>query len=225
MPTDFRYDSTYLSLGASGALDERWVWSVEGVYEWGRSRSNPFDYATGAIEPQTTDDIRAWAAIASVNYLFNDERSSKVHLWLMAGSGDEDRRSGNQTLGGNALDTTDRAFNAFGYLPTGYVLAPDLANLFVARLGASTRLGDDNAWRVGTDAYLYTKLDEEGGATVETLRGERFVGGAIDVFATWRFAPRATLDVRYGLFVPGEAIPDEHDDLHHLIYVGVGYAF
>lgn len=227
VPTRFGYDSNYFGIGATGSIEESWVWALEGVYEWGTSTSNPFDYGTGALETPTRDDISAWAGVGSLTYLFNDERDSKLHAWIMAGSGDADRRSGNQTLGGNARNTTDEAFNAFGYVSTGFALAPDLANLFVLRVGGSTRLGDATVrpLRLGVDGYLYVKIDDEAGATVDTVRGEGFVGGAVDVFARWRLGPAIDLDVRYGVFVPGDAIPDEHDDLHHLIYVGVSYAF
>ncbi len=227
VPTRFRYDSNYFGAGASGAIDESWVWSIEGMYEWGRSASNPFDFGTGALARQTINDISAWAGAASLTYLFNDVHNSKAHLWVMAGSGDADRRSGNQTLGGNARNTKDSAFNAFGYVPTGYVLAPDLANLLVVRAGGSTHIGStlESRLRVGVDGYLYTKINARGGATIETERGERFVGGAVDLFARWQFAPDLSLDVRYGVFLAGDAIPKEHNDIHHLIYVGVTYAF
>ncbi|MCA9293096.1 MAG: alginate export family protein [Phycisphaerales bacterium] len=227
VPTEFGYDSNYLGLGATGSFDESWVWALEGVYEWGTSTSNPFDYTTGDLMPPTRDHINAWAGVGSLTYLFNDEHDSKLHAWVMAGSGDTDRRSGNQTLGGNARNTTDQAFNAFGYVPTGYALAPGLANLLITRIGGSTRLGEaiGPSLRVGADAFLYAKLDADAGATIDTVRGQSFVGGAMDIFAKWHIAPDIELDLRYGMFVPGDAIPDQNDDVHHLVYLGVSYAF
>lgn len=225
--TEFGYDSRYVGGGFEATVGERWVVSAEGVYEFGESVSNPFDYGTGlAIDP-TRDEISAWAGTATVTRLFRDAGRSSVVAQVVVGSGDEDRISSNQTVGGNASGTTDRAFNGFGVVPLGFVLAPEPSNLVVGRVAGRTGVdvGLSRMVEIGVDGYVYGKLNSEAGTSFATVEGERFVGVGFDAFVSWPLRHDVRVDVQYGVFVPGEAIPEGDDGLRDLVYVGVTYVF
>jgi hypothetical protein len=227
---EFGYDSAYVGVGFEASAGEHWVYGGEAVYQWGESTSNPFDYSTGLALDPTRDRISAWAATAGVSYLVHDARRSRITAQLIVGSGDRDRVSSSQTIGGNASGTTDRAFNAFGSMATGYVLAPDPGNMIIGRVGASSGYGrrrgaGDPILRAGVDGFVYFKLLEDGGASFDSRDGERFVGLGADVYAAWAVSSDTTIDLRYGVFLPGEAIPNDTDTVRHLVYVGVTYAF
>lgn len=230
VPTRFGYDSTYLGLGVRGRTGESWSWFAEGVYEWGRSVSSPVNLETGDIVEPTTEDIRAWALSAGATRLLLDDRDTRLEFGVIAASGDDDRLSSDQTLGGNARGTEDRAFNAFGLVDTGLALAPEPANLLIVKAGASSRLagragGEGRGLRGSVTGFLYHKLDPDAGVSVRTDRGDGFVGLGLDLGARWDVASDVAVEARYGVFLPGGAIPDDNDNLRHLFYISVSYAF
>lgn len=228
-PTEFDYNSRYLGIGSTGHFGARWHYSVEAVYEFGDTLSSPIDPFGGTV-PQTRDDISALAGIASLTYLFLDERDSRLDFDLIAGSGDDDRLDSSSTFGGNAPGTKDNAFNSLGFVNTGLALVPNVTNLVVLRAGASTSLlmnattrqGD---LRIGVDGFLFHKIDEDAPVSVPTVAGEGFVGLEVDFFIDWRIYSDLFATVRYGAFFPGDAIPNDQDDRRDFLYVGVTYAF
>lgn len=227
LPTEFEYDAVYGTLGVRGRIGERWQWNAEGIYQWGRSTSNPFDYDTGSVIEPTRERISAWAMLGDVRYAMQDDAGSELHARIIAGSGDRDRVASNQTLGGNASGTTDRAFNALGFVETGLALSPDVSNMLIVSAGGSTGsavvLGRQR-WRVSADAFLYNKIESSAGVSFPTEEGSRFVGAGLDLGVRYDILSDVRLDVRYGLFLPGEAMPSDAD-VRHLIYVGLSYAF
>ncbi len=60
---------------------------------------------------------------------------------------------------------------------------------------------------------------------MNTLPGEQFVGGEIDFLIDWRITSDLNVDFRYGIFIPGEAMPDGEDDPRHFFYIGMTYGF
>ena len=125
--------------------------------------------------------------------------------------------------------TTDRAFNSLGYANTGLALGPELSNLLSFRLGASTSprifgIRDDSL-RVGVNGFLFTKVDEIAPLNFRTHTDESFVGGEIDFAVDWRITSDIGVLVRYGVFLPGDAMLPGRDDPRHFFYAGVTYAF
>jgi hypothetical protein len=227
-PTSFSYDSEYLSFGAHGSLGAQWAYRVEAVHETGRSRSSPIDPATAMQVAQTDDRIEAWAGLATLSYLFRDEHDSRLSFEVMAGTGDDDRLEANDTFLGNAPGTRDNAFNGLGYVNTGLALAPEITNLLAFRVGASTSprpRGQQYDWlRVGVDGFVFTKIDQGAPLSVAT-QAESFVGSEVDLYADWQIFSDVVASVRYGVFFPGEAMPDGQDDPRHFLYTGVTIDF
>lgn len=222
----FGYDSTYLAVGSTGQIvTGRWLYRAEFIWEFGDSVSD----LLGTF-PQTVDDIQAWAARFLVAFLPPDlrHRGVRFELEVLVGSGDSDRSRSAQTAGGNLSGTKDESFNAFGYANTGLALAPELANLVSLRLGASAlpwkgRTGALGGLRFGVDTFLYAKTDDNAPLSVTTKAGEGFVGVGVDLVVNWIVASDVAVDLRYGIFVPGSAVPDK--DPLHFAYLGVSYGF
>jgi hypothetical protein len=201
---------------------------VEIVHEFGEGLSNSFDTATGLAVSQTTEDIDAWAGLLGVSYLLRDEADSRIDLEVIGGSGDKDRFDSADTFGGNRSRTDDHAFNSLGYVNTGLALAPEPSNLLALRLGFSTSplkgvKGFDKV-RVGVSGFLFAKIDEDAPLNINTT-ASTFLGGEIDLFLDWRITSDLNAHVRYGVFLPGDAIPSGEDDPRHFLYAGLGYAF
>ncbi|MHC4787171.1 MAG: hypothetical protein ACYTE6_14545, partial [Planctomycetota bacterium] len=113
------------------------------------------------------------------------------------------------------------------YIDTGLALAPNLSNLFIARLGGSTypfrATSSLGRLRMGAAGLLFFKIDSEASLNIPSRDGT-FLGGEIDVFADWRIASDVSMNVRYGVFFPGDAACCP-DDPRHFFYVGFNYAF
>jgi len=58
---------------------------------------------------------------------------------------------------------------------------------------------------------------------VLTVTGESYVGAEADFILEWILTSDTALNIQYGLFIPGNAIPD--NDLRQYLYVGFSYGF
>lgn len=227
-PTRFDYDSEYIAVGTTGAFGDRVLYRAEVVHERGRGLSRPFAGAPAVPIPQTREDIRAWAGIVTVGYMPGDERRSRVELEVIAGTGDKDRLDSSDTFGGNAPGTDDRAFNSLGYANTGLVLAPDVSNLLTTQLSYSTSVaasgGRADALRLRLAGFAFTKIKENSPINIPTTR-HHFVGAEVDATADWRILSDLSVQLSYGIFFAGNAMPSNQDDPRHFGFVGVSYVF
>jgi hypothetical protein len=230
--TDFDYNSWYLAIGSTGAMGDRILYGVEAVYEGGTNLSNSFTSGGGPFItpiPQTEDDIRAWALDARLDYLTADERHrTRFSGEAILASGDDDRGNTSNTFGGNAPNTADRAFNAFGLLNTGLAFAPQVSNMLAFRVGASTfplpDMGPLRRLQIGTDIFIYNKLDTDAPID-EPSADERYLGWEPDFYLNWQATSDVTFVLRYGVFFPNPDAFAGDDTARQYIYAGVTYAF
>ncbi|HYE19620.1 MAG TPA: alginate export family protein [Tepidisphaeraceae bacterium] len=213
--TEYQYDSWYVGFGSTGSFTDRLTYGAEVVYEGGRGKSNSFELTPPFLTPvdPTRDPIGAWAADVRLDYLFTDARRSRVGVEFLIASGDSDRFHTSNTFGGNRTGTTDRSFNGFGLVNTGLAFAPDVSNVMMFRVGASTfPLPDQRATRllqVGADLFVYGKTDRDG-AFSETTGDSRYLGWEPDVYMNWQVTSDVSLALRYGVFFPSaDAFPDD----------------
>ena len=227
-PTQFNYDSEYLAFGARGTLGPQITYRFELVHETGEGMSNSFDPSTGLAVAQTREDIDAWAGQFTLTWLKRDEADTRVEFEILAGSGDDDRVDSSDTFGGNMPGTDDNAFNSLGYANTGLALAPEVSNLLMFRLGASWsppgHMLESDSLRLGVQGFIFSKLDEDAPINVHTDNNS-FIGGEIDFVVDWQVTSDINASLRYGLFLPGDAMSDGEDDPRHFFYMGVSYAF
>jgi hypothetical protein len=219
----FQYDSSYAVLGATGQLTGQLLYRTELVKEFGDSISN----ATGI---QTIEDIDAWAARFELVYSLHRYRATsriRFEFEALLASGDDDRGHSAATVFGNQSGTDDRSFNAFGDVYTGLALAPDLSNLLSLRFTVSAfpfhRKSALGKFRTAMDVFLLGKLDEDAPMSVSTLPGERYLGIELDFLIEWQLFHDLAFDLRYGIFVPGEAYFTS--DPRHFLYAAFSYAF
>ncbi|MEA2708697.1 MAG: hypothetical protein QOF78_1298 [Phycisphaerales bacterium] len=231
--TEFDYNSYYLGVGSAGPIGDRILYGVEAVYEGGTNLSNSFVSGGGPFItpiPQTKDDIRAWALDARIDYLFPDERHRpRISGEVILASGDDDRGNTSNTFSGNAPNTSDRAFNAFGLLNTGLAFAPQVSNILALRVGGSAfplpDMGPLRRMQVGADLFLYGKLDKSAPIDEPTSGSEKFIGWEPDFFLNWQATSDVTVVLRYGIFFPNEDAFAGDDTARQYIYAGLTYAF
>lgn len=225
--TEFEYNSYYLGVGANGAIGDRLVYAAELVYEGGRGLSNSFNPGSGQPVEQEEEEISAGALELRLDYLLADANRTRLSIESILATGDDDRLSTSDTLGGNEPGTKDHAFNAWGVLNTGLAFAAPVSNVVVVRGGASTfpfSTGSLRRLQVGTDLFLYGKFDKEAPIDEPTTVGDRFLGFEPDVYVNWQITSDVVFALRYGVFFPGSAIiNDEHP--RNFFFASVTFAF
>ena len=224
--TEFAYDSFYVGVDSSGALSDRFLYGFELVYEGGEGLSNSFEFPFAQVD-QTEEQIHAFAADVRLDYLLSDRNQTRIGAELIFATGDSDRQNTSTTFGGNESGTDDTAFNSFGLINTGLAFAPDVSNVLIGRVGASTfPLIDSkvfNRLQVGVDAFVFTKANPD--APIDEFTGDsRYLGAEADLFVNWQISSDVALTLRYGCFFPGEAIETDHDE-RHFFFTGLTYAF
>jgi len=235
--TRFGYDSHYIGVGARGNLTDRLLYSVEAVYEGGKTYSsgflgNPNDGPITAVL-SSRDDIHAWAADVRLDYLFTDPNQTRLSGEVVLASGDGDRSyHGTSSYGGNKPGTSDRGFNGFGLTNTGLAFAPTVSNLVLVRAGISTtpfpNVGFVRNLQVGTDVLVFNKLVSSAPIN-ENTSDTLYLGTEADFYANWRITSDLALSMRYGVFFPGKALahaPNGYgSDPRHFFYSGVTLSF
>jgi hypothetical protein len=229
IPTRYDYDSFYAGFGSGGALTDHLAYRTEFCFEGGHTLSNSFDPATERPLAQQTDRIEAYAANFRLDYLPNDFHRSRLSAEVLIASGDPDRVNTSGTFGGNRPGTADHAFNALGVLDTGLAFTPQVSNLMMLRVGASTyplpQQGMFERLQTGVDLFVFGKTRRD--APIDEPTGDgHYLGFEPDVFVNWQLADDVILAVRYGIFFPGDAIPSgQSKHLRQFVYAGITYAF
>ncbi len=227
-PTRYRYNSYYAGAGLAGPVGDRFTVAAEGCFEGGRGLSNSYDPATSGPVSQTADPVQAYAAKAHVDYLPGDGHRSRLSVEGVVASGDRDRLNTAATFGGNRPNTGDHAFNALGDTSTGLAFGGSLSNLLVFHAGGATypfHAGGPLAeLQTGVDVYVFGKTLVHAPVDEPTL-DKGYLGVEPDLFLNWRPVDDVTVLVRYGLFVPGSAIPaGQPRFVRQFLFAGVTYA-
>lgn len=201
---DFEYHSVYLAFGIRGELAKSLGYSAELDFETGTS------VATGTTD---TEKISATAFQLNLDHYVPGPMSPVIYFSYLFGSGDPDRLSPTDTIGGNAAGSTDKGFHAFGFLLTGFSLAPRLSNLHVVRAGALIKPAEGTTWgdhlETGLTFYLFRKAKASGGISdSRAFLDDADVGQEADLFVRWRMYSDLQLALNYGVFLPGDAYDD-----------------
>src|SRR5581483_6533696 len=177
---------------------------------------------------QTRDHIEAWAVDGRLDYVLPDTHSTRLSAEVLYASGDSDRVSSTTaTYGGNTPNTKDRAFNAFGLPDIGTAFSPSVSNLLMFRVGATSfPLSDIKPFRkmqLGTDLYFFAKANTDAPID-EATTNSRWLGVEPDIYMNWQISSDVALSVRYGLFIPGDAITDDVK-MRQFLFAGVTVSF
>jgi hypothetical protein len=228
--TKYDYDSYYLGAGSTGQITDKLRYGIEAAYEFGHTLSNSFQLTGFSLEQveQTRDPIISGAIDARLDYFVSDPGDTRFSIEGVVASGDVDRDHTSNTFGGNTPHTEDNSFNSFGLINTGLAFAPDVSNIAVLRLGASTfpfhGTGALKRLQVGTDFFAYGKFHEDAPIDETTADGQQFLGFEPDFYVNWQVTSDVTLAVRYGAFFPN-ATAFPIDDVRQFFFAGVTFAF
>ncbi len=225
----YEYTSRYLGGGSQGTFVlPNLRYQAEIVAEWGQT------YSAGVASGTTgRDHIRAMAVDVLLEYLFQVHTKPKVSVEYMYGSGDQNRvSSSTNTVGGNRANSTDHAFNAFGFRDTGVAFAPRISNIHIYKGGASLRplekLELFKRMELGTNVFFYNRAASEGAisdATISAANDARWLGWELDLYCNWRLTSDLIWTVRYGTFFPGSAYDGGDKTPRQMVYTGIIFSF
>ena len=228
-PTQFNYNSYYIGFGSTGSLNDHLLYGVEAVYQGGDTLSNSFviNGANVSAATQTRNAIQAGAVDIKLDYLVNDSQKTRLSVELLGASGDGNRGHSSNTFNGSKPGKNDHAFNALGLINTGLAFSPQVSNLAMLRLGASTYpLSSQSAFKkfqIGTDLFVYGKMSSRGGFS-EPAGNSHYLGIEPDLFVNWQICSDVTLAARYGVFFPGGGGSSAGGN-RQFFYLGVTFAF
>lgn len=217
----YDYSSRYVGIGSEGTIGlPNLRYRAEAVGEFGRT------YSDGATVGR--DRICAMATDALIEYLFDIPTKPRLnfeHIWA---SGDDDRQlSSSATVGGNLRDTTDHAFNAFGFRDTGLAFSPRISNLHMYALGASFNPLEQHRLfeklEVGTKVFFYHKSSSGPMSDTTVSNDTRWLGWEWDVYCNWRLTSDLTWTIRYGAFMPGGAFDD--NSCRQFLLTSINFSF
>ncbi len=215
---DYQFNAEYFGLGIQGKITDGLYYDFEGWYQTGERFAH--------LATDTPERVEAFAAVASLEYQFYTRTRPSLNLGVMFGSGDEDRYRILNTEFGNQIETDDKAFLGFGYIPTGYTLAPYLSNLWILHLGGSfnpfleKKMGSVplDSFEVALDFYYYRKHKKEGGISDPFADFEHAdIGYAVDLSLNWDIFSDITFLARGGTFLPGAAY-DTNDPRYYVSF-------
>lgn len=222
---EFSYDSQYIGAGVRGNPVSRISYQTEFIYEFG---SSPAEFSTGS------EKISAYSITSRVNWVPDTDWDLRLHAEYLFGSGDSDRGSPVNTIGGNDAGSTDLSFLAFGFVPTGYALFPRLANLHVVTAGAAFKPFLDNENELfrdmefgGSVFYFFKHHHQAGISDSRASLPDRDIGPEVDMFMRWRIFSDLGFTFRLGLFFPGDAFPSAGgaNDLRKFVSAGFVLSF
>jgi hypothetical protein len=229
--TRYAYNSDYIGAGSTGSISDHLQYGVEGVFECGNTLSDSSALAPGSFQlvqvPQTRNNINAYAADVKIDYVPQDVHNSRLSIEGIVASGDPDRGLTNTTANGNAPNTPDNAFNAFGLVSTGLAFGAPVSNLAILRAGAScfpfTQSENFRRLQVGMDVYWFNKCQADAPID-ESTNPATYLGWEPDFYINWEVVSDLTLTFRYGLFNPNlKAFGN--DKARQFLYTGAVIAF
>jgi len=226
--TEHSYNSYYLGGGMNGELSDKWQYKSEMVFEGGSSLSRGVEFDPFLMPVQQQENsIQAGAADLQLDYLLHDSHKTCLSAEAIFATGDPDRLTSSNTLLGNKPGTHDMAFNAWGYVNTGLAFSPEVSNLMVLRLGATTYPLPDSRWfgklQFEPSIFVLGKLRSD--APIDEFTGDdHYLGIEPDLAVNWPIRENLFFTGRYGVFIPGGAAT-ESSGSRQFVYLAVTYAF
>jgi len=216
----FTYDSEYIGVGSLGSIDKKFNYWIEVIKQYGDS------HIFGTNEKA---DIDAWGANVGIEKSWQLITHPKLTFEYAFGSGDRDRIDVTDTEFGNTLGD-DKNFLYFGYIPTGFALAPRLSNLHMVRLGFQLKplegISFFRNFSFGLDYYYFQKHRAAGGISdLDATVADKDIGHEIDVYFDWQVLSDLNVSLEYGYFMPGDAYADFTDDNEDYFSISLAYTF
>jgi hypothetical protein len=199
------YNSQYYGLGIKGVFKNASYFG-EYIIERGKSYTEPVPSIANDKQ-----DIKASAAIFSMNYYINAKLRPVLLLQYAYGSGDSDKDNPSSTTGNTNSD--DKGFMYFGNYSGGFALRPYLSNIHIYRAGvAISPLIESNAaiWLKRMNiAVTYSNYQKDiSNGTInsgEAPEPNKAIGHGFDLGLTWQIFSDMSFFGNVGLFMPGPA--------------------
>jgi hypothetical protein len=217
---DYTYDSEYFGLGSQGKITGTMHYWAEFIGQTGKS------YVYDTNEKR---DVRAWGVDLGITYDLDVYSNPNITIAYAYGSGDPDRASVTDTLGGNNSGN-DSNFLYFGYLPSGYALSPRISNIHFVKAGVLLKPFEKyplfENFSLAIDAYRFYKDREAGSISdADASMNDKDLGKEIDLNISWQILSDLSCSFEYGYFIPGNAYPETANDCEEYFSFGTTITF
>ena len=210
----YRYQSQYCGAGVSGMPTDNFTYWGEII----KGNGYTFTDVRRGDNIHRKSSIDSWAYNVGGKYRFDLKPEPVFELETAYGSGDRDRASVTNTIGGN-IYKDDNNFSYFGAYYSGYALMPRLSNIYIHKAACSFKpfkvlpvIDNIKEIAVGGKYYFYHKDRSAGGIyDDEATLKEKYVGQEVNLYLYWKIYHNLFYSMRYGLFFPGSAYPKETD--------------
>lgn len=201
---NYTYDSEYVGTGISGQFGKAFSYWGEFIKEYGTSNTDATQTSLAV------KDVDAMAFDIGANYKIDIYSHPSFEVEMTYGSGDEDRISVTNTIGGN-VNGRDTNFLYFGVFNAGYNFVPRLSNIYIYKVEASARplefiphIGKNIA--IGAKYYVYQKDKLSGGLyDIYATQYAKYVGAECDTYLHYKAYENLYFTVHCGIFFPGKA--------------------
>jgi len=208
---DYNYDAYFYAGGLCAKANKNLSWWLELIKENGENYADSF-----VVSPEKKD-IDAWAAIVGTEYNFSLLTHPSLEFEYAWGSGDNSRISTTNTAGGGNLYGNDTSFQYFGYYFAGYRLDPRLSNMHIYRMHLSLRPLEKFKFGknilTGVKFFVYRKDKKNAGIYEDApaVGESKDIGKEVNFYLYWIIHPKVAWSLRYGIFFPGGAYPENTD--------------
>lgn len=203
----YQYHSQYLGVGFDKQSPKSFSYWLEFIKEWGRSFMD-----TTYVDPQRSK-INAWALDLGTRYIFDLPTFPTLEAEYALGSGDPDRTDVADTKPGGNIFGQDNNFSYYGNFSTGYALAGRLSNLEILKIQLGftpfKNIKFTKSIDMGVKFFWYWKDRAEGPIyDNQATMTNNEVGKEWDLFLYWEPNDNFYINLKFGLFYPGDAFPD-----------------
>jgi len=203
----FRYHSHYLGVGLDRQQKKGFSYWAEFIKEWGRTFMDTY-----YVNAQRSK-IDAWAADIGARYIFDIRTHPSLELEYAYSSGDTDRTDVTDTYQGGNQFGDDNNFSYYGYFSTGYALAARLSNLELVKAQVGFTPFENIKYAEDIDVgfkFFYYRKDRAEGPIYDSQATEASndIGKEVNAFLYWQPHDNFYMNVRFGVFYPGDAFPD-----------------
>jgi len=203
--------------GVSGMQGDSWKYRAEGAIQTGEKADITGDLSTGDMQ-----DLEAYGALATLEYLFNDSHANATHVTFEYASGDDPDTDDNEQF--DLLWGEWPRWSELLIYTASYETTPaELTNLIRLNVGHSFNL--NKQWSFTAD-YHALWADETGSSSRYSISDDdKFRGDLFTAWAKFKFSSQLSGHLLGEYFVPGSYYEKDTNDAAFFLRVNVEYVF
>ncbi len=215
--------------GLSGTPEEHWKYRAEAAYQFGTKHDSTSDRSIGEER-----DLKAFGALANLEYLFKDAMENSIHVGYEYASGDKSGTEDNEQFD-LLWGEWPRWSELLIYTAANETSVAELSNLHRVNIGHKFNL--NKQWTISTDYHLlwadqngasqawndWTSNPSNGGLDISN--DDYFRGQLLTLWARYKFTSQLAGHLLGEYFMPGDYFKSPTDDSAFFLRFNLEYTF